>query len=566
MKKNWVLPSERAAGSDEELIKDLLQKRGFTKQEEIVEYLSSQPQLTYDPMTMKDLEESARLILSFVNQKKTICIYGDYDCDGVCASSLLYEILKKLSAKVSTYIPSRFDEGYGLNKDAIKVIRDRGTDLIITVDCGSVSAFEVEYAKALGLTIIVTDHHNLNQQPAQCLLVNPKQAQCQYPERELSGCGVAFKLAQGLQRLGGTLTKKDLNDVLDLVAIATIGDIVPLLGENRTLIKYGLRVINSGQRPGLRRLMEKTGITTGEIKSSQIAYVIVPHLNAAGRMMTAETGVTLLTSQDETEIEEAVDLLVEQNKERRRSQDKAYEEAVELVKTQHASDLFLVLEMPDVHEGIAGIVAGKIKDAFYKPTIVVTSMDENRLKGTGRSIDGLDLYQTLTLFSQLFERFGGHAGACGFQMQKENLKALREALNQYATAIKEQTPELFRPNLMIDAILKPEECNEELVGVLNKMEPFGHKNPRPVFVIENLSPKKTFYMGEKQQHVRFQAAGLNYVYFRGADAFRDGYSKGGTLDLVGYPEIHQWNGKDNLQFVASDLQWYNEENGESNKA
>lgn len=563
MKKNWVLPSEPRDENGDELIKRLLQKRGFTEQEEIAEYLSLQPQLTYDPMIMKDLEESARLILSSIHQGKTICIYGDYDCDGVCASSLLYEILVKLSAKVSTYIPSRFEEGYGLNKEAIKAIHEKGTDLIITVDCGSVSAFEVNYAKELGLTMIVTDHHNLNQQPAKCLLINPKQEECQYPERELSGCGVAFKLAQGLQRVGGAITKKDLNDVLDLVAIATIGDIVPLLGENRTLVKYGLRVINSGQRPGLKRLMEKTGITSGEIKSSQIAYVIVPHLNAAGRMLTANTGVTLLTSRDETEIEEAVDLLIEQNKERRRSQDKAYEEALKLVKTEHSLDPFLVLAMPDVHEGIAGIVAGKIKDAFYKPTIVVTSMDENRLKGTGRSIEGLNLYQTLAQSSQLFERFGGHAGACGFQMQKENLKALREAVNQRAARMKEQTPELFEPRFLVDAILKPEECNELLVDILSKMEPFGHKNPRPIFAILNLSPKQTFYMGEKQQHVRFFAAGLSFVFFRGADAFRAGLNKGGTLDLIGYPEIHQWNGKGNLQFVASDLQWYNEENDES---
>ena len=241
---------------------------------------------------------------------------------------MLLDILGLFNAHCFFYIPSRFEEGYGLNKEALRTVRERGADLVVTVDCGSVSYEEVEYGKELGLEMIVTDHHNVGDgggegpRAADCLLVNPKQGDCSYPDSGLSGCGVAFKLAQALQRVeqkdsGGEsrITKKDLNRVLDLVALATIGDIVPLVGENRTLVKYGMRAVNSSRRPGLRRLIQGAGLTPGEIKSENVAYVIVPHLNAAGRLLSAETAVTLLHSREEAEIERAARVLLENNKE-----------------------------------------------------------------------------------------------------------------------------------------------------------------------------------------------------------------------------------------------------------
>jgi single-stranded-DNA-specific exonuclease len=558
MKRKWILPEQKDDQDKNDLINLLMEKRGVIGGQQVEEFLSDHPQQTYDPLLMKDMEESARKILSTIEQEKEICIYGDYDCDGVCAISLLLEVFTKLSARVSYYIPSRFEEGYGLNMEAVKAIKDKGTDLIVTVDCGSVSMAEVKYAEEIGLSIIVTDHHNLNDRAATCLLINPKQSECSYPERELSGCGVAFKLAQALQRLGGNLTKKDLNDCLDLVAIATIGDIVSLMGENRTLVKYGLRVINSGRRPGLAKLIEKTGLKTGEIKSSQIAYVIVPHLNAAGRMLSAETGVTLLSSHDALEIEKATNLLVEQNKERRRNQEGTYEEALTIVSNYHKDDLFLVIEMPNAHEGIAGIVAGKLKDAFHRPAILVTPTGEDFLKGTGRSIEGVDLYVALATQSQLFERFGGHAGACGFQLKRGNLPLLRDAMNEMAKELYRRNPEIFEPKIEIDAILGVKECDLELLRVLEKMEPFGHKNPKPLFFIGGLIPEAPFYMGNEKQHVRFQSEGLSFILFHEAESFRSHQENGAPLDLIGYPEINRWNGREKLQFVATDIRWYNE--------
>ena len=404
MKKEWIFPEEK---ENNDVIQVILKKRGISGIEAAEEFLSDKPMLTHDPFLMKDMEASVDKILNAIISNRQICIYGDYDADGVCAVSLLTEILRKLSAKVTYYIPSRFEEGYGLNKEALKTIKEDGTDLIVTVDCGSVSFAEVEYAKEIGLDIVVTDHHNLNDKAVSCLLINPKQESCRYPERELSGCGVAFKLAQALQRravpsnrewsryrlktglCSAALTKKDLNEVLDLVAIATIGDIVPLTGENRTFVKYGIKNINKSRRPGLALLIEGAGLKAGEINSDNVAYVIVPHLNAAGRLLSAETGVTLLTSKNEAKLKEAAGLLINNNKERRRIQEETYEEAVSIIEQKHINDLFIIVDAPHAHEGIAGIAAGKIKEQYHKPSILITSSGKDKLKGSGRSIEGI---------------------------------------------------------------------------------------------------------------------------------------------------------------------------------
>ncbi len=466
----------------------------------------------------------------------------------------MIEILGKLNADLSYYIPSRFEEGYGLNQEAIAKIKDRGTHLIITIDCGSVSYDEVEYAKELGMDVIVTDHHNLNDKPASCLLINPKQEDCPYPEKGLSGCGVAFKLAQALQRkLPKKLTKADLNKMLDLVAIATVGDIVPLTGENRTMVKYGIRMINSGKRSGLSMLIKGAGLKDGEINSENIAYVIVPHLNAAGRMLSARTGVKLLTADTEQEWKEAADCLLENNRERKRIQDIAFEEAVAQIDECGCQERFLILDLPNAHEGITGIVAGKIKDKYNLPTIIVTPTGENKLKGTGRSIEGLDLYEMLSACSHLFDKFGGHAGACGFTMDSANLQVLREALCTSAESRYRTDPLLFQSRLNIDIELEAEELKYELISCIEKFEPYGHKNSKPIIAIRGVSLSGPCYMGDRQQHVRFYADGVSCILFNRADEFREYYEQGRPVDIAGYPEINRWNGSEKIQFMVIDL-------------
>lgn len=556
MKKDWIFPEIK---ENKNIIETILERRGITGKDAVEEFLSEKPQLTYDPFLLKDMEEGAQKILSAISEEKRICIYGDYDADGVCAVSLLLEIMKKLSANVSYYIPSRFIDGYGLNIEAIKTIRDKGADLIVTVDCGSVSFAEIEYAKESGLDIIVTDHHNLDHKAASCLLINPRQESCRYPEKELSGCGVAFKLAQALQRKAGAeyLTKKDLNRVLDLVAIATVGDIVPLIGENRTFVKYGIKMINKGIRPGLKKLIEGAGLITGEINSYNIAYVIVPHLNAAGRLLSADTAVTLLTSDDDEVLAKAAELLIQNNKERRRIQEETFEKAVSIIEEKHMDDLFLIVDAPDAHEGISGIAAGKIKDRYHRPSILVTAAGEDKLKGSGRSIEGINLYEMLSACRHLFEKFGGHAGACGFLMHRDNLQALRKALRASAESLYLSDPTIFRPKIIIDCEIKPSQLDLQLVRTLEMLEPFGHKNPRPVFCLRRIILSTPVYIGDNRQHVRFNVSGLQCILFNRSPEYRDLFEQQKMVDLVGFPEINRWNGYEKIQFVAIDIRCYN---------
>ena len=411
------------------LIENILRLKGIVGQSEISEFLSDKPQKTYDPFLLKDMEKAVQRILYFISEKKKICIYGDYDSDGVNAICLLYEFLSKLTSNLSYYIPSRFDEGYGLNKAAIEKIVSEGCSLMITVDCGSVSYDEVEFAKSKGLEVIVTDHHNINGKPANCLLINPKQEDCFYPFSELCGCGVAFKLAQGIQR-SLDLPKSYVNDLLDLVAIATIGDIVPLLDENRTLVKYGLSRVNEGYRKGLNYLTAACKLSTEKLRSEDIAFIIVPHINAAGRMESAETALKLLMGQTNLEIEREANLLVEYNNERKKVQEEIFAKCLEIINEFEYIPNVILVNAGDSHEGILGIVAGKLKDLYDRPAIIVcNTWEDGVVKGTGRSIEGINLYDILKESEALLIKFGGHKGACGFSMKLENLELLKTNLN-----------------------------------------------------------------------------------------------------------------------------------------
>ncbi|HVI41384.1 MAG TPA: single-stranded-DNA-specific exonuclease RecJ [Anaerovoracaceae bacterium] len=536
------------------IIREILENRGITEEADILEFLSEKPNLTYDPFLLKNLEVGVDFLLSSISQNRKICIYGDYDADGVTSISLLMEILSQLTDNLTYYIPSRFDEGYGLNKEAIELIGKQGSDLIVTVDCGSVSYEEVEYGKSIGIDFIVTDHHNINDKPADCILINPKQEDCPYPFKHLAGCGVAFKLAQGIQRKAG-LPKSILNRVLDLVAIATIGDIVPLIGENRTLTKYGMGIINSGKRPGLNRLIEEAGLITGKIKSENIAYIIVPHLNAAGRLLDAKIAVELLISADEKKIAENVAVLIQNNKDRKRIQEEAFQKCKEVIAAELEGDLFYIIAPKDIHEGIAGIVAGKIKDEYGRPAIIVTeSGGDGYLKGTGRSISSLNLYDILKKYDRLFVKFGGHSGACGFLMKSDNLNELRTCLNREIEVLYHDNSNLFDSSLSIDLIITEGDIDLNLALELEKLAPFGCQNERPLFQIKGIRPSGVNFMGAGGQHVRFSGIGnsgrgMTCILFQKAQDYSELLLKGERIDLAGYPDINVWNGESKIQFV-----------------
>lgn len=540
------------------LIRKILENRGITEEEEIFEFLSDKPTKTYDPFLLKNMEAGVDLLLSSIRQNRRICIYGDYDADGVTSVSLLIQILSHLTDNLFYYIPSRFDEGYGLNKDAIDIIKKEGAGLIITVDCGSISYEEVEYGKSIGIEFIITDHHNISDRPAECILINPKQEDCLYPFKQLAGCGVAFKLAQAIQRKSG-LPGSILSGVLDLVALATIGDIVPLVDENRTLTKYGMRKLNSRKRPGLKRLMEEAGIPAGEINSDYIAYIIVPHINSAGRILDAKTGVELLISLEREKIEKHTAVLIQNNKERKELQEEAFLKCKKIVEEEMKEDLFCIIASKDVHEGIAGIVAGKIKDEFGKPTIILTeSSKDGYLKGTGRSIRGLNLYESLKKYEALFAKFGGHSEACGLLMKSDHLSELKTCLNRDIENLYRENTALFDFDLPVDLVVEEENIDLNLVSELERLAPFGCGNERPLIEIRGVRPTGINYMGDNRQHVRFfgsrnRGNGIPCVLFQKAQDYSQILQRSDLINVSGYLDISTWNGETKIQFVLKSI-------------
>ncbi len=537
----------------------LLKNRGIDSEEEIIEFLSDKPQKTYDPFLLPDMEAGVDLILSEIKKGSKICIYGDYDADGITATALMMDILRRLTAedKLSYYIPSRFEEGYGLNKEAVEAIADSGADFIITVDCGSVSYEEARYAEKLGMKILVTDHHNITDVMADCLLINPKHPKSEYPFKELSGCGVAFKVAQGLQKKAG-LPKSALTELLDLVAIGTIGDIMPLIDENRTMTKFGMKVINSGRRKGLLKLIEGASLKRGEVSSENISYVVVPHLNATGRIDDASQAVELLCGKLSVgEQNEIIEEILQKNRLRKNLQDEAFKLCTENIDKDKLPDI-IVIKAEGAHEGITGIVAGKIKEVYYRPAIIVTPSgeDDRYLKGTGRSIEGVNLYQLLKSNENLFEKFGGHSSACGFLIKKENFDVLKESLLKEMSLIRNENGGIFERKHYVDLKLDERELTLNLARQFEMLAPFGSKNRKPVIELENTIIFDVKYMGDRQQHVRFSARSLD----SGAAIQCVLFGRAQDLDLtekpvrlIGNLDLQVWQGTKRIQFIVEDV-------------
>ena len=552
-----------------------MNKRGIITSEEREEFLSPKPSRTYDPFLLDGMKAGVDLLISAARAGERICIYGDYDADGVTASTIMARGVSELTDDWFFYIPSRFEEGYGLNVTAIDKIADRGANLIITVDCGCVSCKEVEYAKSRGLKVIVTDHHNIEDTIAEGIVIDPKkpagfmseEGKAPYPCKDLAGCGVAFKFLQALQRTAD-LPRSVLTDALDMVAVGTIGDIVPLRDENRTLVKYGITAANSGRRPSLKQLAR--AVSLQEITSTNIAFAIVPHINACGRMASAMAAVELFNSTDEATIGEKVQELIQYNRQRKQIQEEAFTKCAQMVR---GDEHFIVLNVGNMHEGIAGIVAGKIKDEFSRPTIIVTPSEEmgrggegvSLLKGTGRSTDGVNIYEVLNRCSDLFIRFGGHSRACGFLMEAGNLDQLIENVNQDVAKQLEEDPQLFAKAIDADAEVSPEDITVELARELQKLAPFGEGNPDPLLVMRNVEIRNLSYMGAENTHARFSAcapiegdaggryASVGCVLFRRAQDVKPLLEGGGRVDITGTVSHQVWRGQERVQFIVEDI-------------
>ncbi len=409
------------------------------------------------------------------------------------------------------------------------------------------------YAKEIGLKILVTDHHTMTDKAAECLIINPMQPGCPYPFKHLAGVGVAFKLAQAIAAETG-LPKSVVNRTLDLVGVGTIGDIVPLVDENRTLAKYGIRALNVTARPGFKQLIEGVSLHKGSITSEQISYILVPHLNASGRIKSARIGAALLMEKDGAKASDRVQTLIACNEERKRLQNETYEVCKKKVDEAYQQDAFLVIDLPDAHEGITGIVAGKIKDAYHRPTVIVTPAADNCLKGTGRSIEGINIYHLLKENEHLFERFGGHAAACGFTMKEENLYQLRENLNQSMRALAMENPEIFNQKTEAELELSAEQVCLELAEQIQLLEPFGCENPRPLIRVA-LTPVSIRKMGNKGQYTKFvgildNGREVQCVIFKNASAYDELLKEAAKIRVTGELQSQKWNGRQYLQITV----------------
>lgn len=546
------------------IVQKILIHKGITDIEEMNEFLSPKPQRTYDPFLMKNMGEVVDVVIDHIQKGKSIWIYGDYDVDGVASIAVLMDFLKRFTANLHYYIPLRAEEGYGLNCEAIEDIKKQGADLIITVDCGSTSVKEVKLAKDLGMEIIVTDHHNLSDTVPDCLILNPKQGDCNYPFKLLCGCGIAFKLAQGVQKKLNA-PKNYLNDLLDVVALATVADVVPLIDENRTLLKYGLKKMTNCTRPGLKGLIRALELEGKDITTTHIGFILGPHFNASGRIDDARAGVELLLEGDTKKIDSLIRHLVACNHERKAIQDKGLELCKAKVEKNYLEDLFLVVDSEGTHEGVIGIIAGKIRDRYYKPTLIVTEgHEEGIMKGSGRSIDGMDIYEELKNCADLFIKFGGHKNACGFSIEKDKLVILRRRLNEQAKVVREESPEVFVKTIKVYAELKPSELTESLLQELERIEPYGMGNEKPQFLLSCLkvdNSPQVVAMGKNQEHLKLKGLSQKWnekipvhaVGFGMADLYIQQLHCPEEVDIVGFPRINEWNGYRNMQFMISDV-------------
>ena len=564
----------------DEIVRRILEGRGIVSEEEISEFLSEKPKLIYDPLLLPGMEAGADFVLDKLSLGNHICVYGDYDVDGICGSALLILFIRKVaqamgsSSEISFYIPARIEEGYGLNKGALKTILERGAEAVITVDCGSVSVDEVSYAREIGLDIMITDHHdpNLDSLP-DCVHINPKLAGG-YPFEKLAGAGVAFKLCRALlDRIAGESyaeLRVYLNSLVDLVCVATIADVMPLVDENRTIVKYGLNALKKESRKAFRELLSVSGVKPEKLNVREVAFGLSPRINALGRLDHAADGVELFLTDDAKQIRETVLRMNELNMQRRQIQSECFDKCMELYRddldeegtTRH---MFLLLKPDGAYEGVAGIVAGKVREETGLPCAVLsaTSDEKGYLKGSARSSGQLNLIDLLKNHSELFERFGGHFAAAGFVLKEENEERLKEALSDDVRAMLKEMPDLLDNAKIAELDIEMKDICYDLVEAVEKLAPFGNGNPKPLFGINVPIEEITNFsrLGKDGKHLKFKADGISFIKFGVSEkdfsdletAIQTSEPKA-SIRILGCPEINEWNGNRYLQILVEQIE------------
>jgi len=534
---------------------EIIESRGIGE-EMLEEFFSPKPRLAYDPFLLANMREGVDSLLKAVDEGRRIVIYGDYDVDGITSTALLMKVIGSLTPHVSYYIPSRLDEGYGLHMDSIDRIKERGGEFIVTVDCGSSSAEETAYAHSLGIETLVTDHHNMSEHKAEGLIINPKLPEDEYPFKGLAGVGVAYKLALAIARernIPGPL----MAEMLEFATIGTIADIMPMTDENRTLVKCGLRSIHLGCRnKGIRELIDRSALDYRTLKAGDISFGIAPKINASGRLGDASLGVRLLLSDNEQEIRECCTELIEANRERRRLQDEAYDRGMSLLEHESGKGDFVVVEINDSHEGVLGIVAGKLREKINRPVVVI-SRNGDTYKGTGRSIPGVNLYEMLDKYRKKFISFGGHSAACGFTIDAAGMDSLRRELNDDIQAKLSEDPGIFDEIHSSDAEIEAEDIDLELAEALQMLEPCGKDNEVPVFVIRNAVIRGWRFLKDDDKMARFtlvtgDGRSIDSVIFRNAAEAYEAVNEG-AVDVYCNIEINTWRDVRKAQVIAREI-------------
>ena len=532
------------------LLSILLTNREITEETEITKFLNPKRSDFYDPFGMPDMEKAVERILKAIEKKEQIIIYGDYDVDGITSVTVLKSFLEERGIQVNVYIPNRLNEGYGLNKTAMEEIAKQGNKLMITVDCGITAVEEVEYAKTFGIETIVTDHHEPAEElPKAIAVVDAKRKDNKYEYRNLAGVGVVIKLIQALS-IKLELDQKEYLKYLDIVCVGTISDIVPLTDENRVIVKLGLKLVEQTKNLGLKEILQSCGYS--KINSTTISFGVAPRINACGRMGHQEEALNLLLSKEENEVKKLTQKINEYNKTRQEIEKNIYNEAIEQIEKEgNDNKNTIVVFGKGWHHGVIGIVSSKITELYFKPSILLCE-ENGECKGSGRSVPGFDLHEALMECNDTINKFGGHAMAIGININKDKIEEFKKEFEKIA---KEKEVDKIIPILNLDAEIKLDDVNKEMVDSLKELEPFGEANKMPIFAFRNLkidsirslSDGKHLRLSVKDNKNIINAIGFNM------GALADMYRIGDRVDIAGNLEINLFNGVDSIQINIKDI-------------
>lgn len=568
MNSKWMVYAKKADfkqiaseyGIDQVLAR-IIRNRDICGSKDIDMYLNGNLNDIHNPHSMKDADKFVDIITKKIEEHKPVRIIGDYDIDGICSIYILFCGLKAAGADVDYVVPHRINDGYGINEHLIDNAINEGIDTIVTCDNGIAAYNQVRYAKDNGITMIVTDHHDVPFEikddkkvyivPPADAVINPKQADCDYPFKLLCGAGVAYKLISLLyDRLG--LDKKELEDYIEFMAIATVGDIVDLIDENRIVVKYGLKHIAHTKNTGLRALIEECQLDINNISSYHIGFVIGPCLNASGRLDTARQAIELMLCKDNEKAHNMAKELIALNNERKSMTEQETQKAIELVEnTGLLKDRVLVIYLKDCHESIAGIIAGRIKERYYRPTFVITNAEDGA-KGSGRSIEGYNMYEEINKCKNVLTKYGGHPMAAGLSLAISDIDIFRKMLNDNAIL----TDEDLIPKMWIDVPMPVSYANIRLVNQLRLLEPFGKGNEKPVFADRNLYVKTASVIGKNKNVLRCQLETEDVTYVPavqfGINNIDDIPRAGMRISIIYYPDINTFNGIMSLQIIIKE--------------